>query len=302
MKKSKTINSPFRGTGVAIVTPFKADGSIDFPALTKVIDHIIKGKCEYLVVMGTTGESPALSKEEKKQVLTHSLEAIAGRVPVVYGIGGNDTREVVHQLETTDLVGVSGILSVGPYYNKPSQRGIYEHFKAVAEAAPLPVILYNVPGRTAMNISAETTLRLAHDFPRIAGIKEASGNFDQIMAIIKDRPDDFLVISGDDALTLPMIAAGADGVISVVANAFPRIFSDMVRLCLEGNFAAARPQHYRLTDFTRLCFADGSPAGVKEALDLMKLGKPGVRLPLWAVNETVKAAIRAEVRKISKAK
>lgn len=295
---SSRAKSIFRGTGVAVVTPFKNDGSIDFPALTKVIEHIIKGKCEYIVVMGTTGESPALSKDEKKQVLQHALRTINGRVPVVYGIGGNNTSEVVQQLITTDLVGVSGILSVSPYYNKPNQRGLYEHYKEVADASPLPVILYNVPGRTAMNVTAETTLRLAHDFPRIAAIKEASGNLEQIMAILNGRPDDFLVISGDDLLTLPMIACGADGVISVVANAYPKQFSEMVRRCLAGDFNAAQPLHYQLMRITQLFFADGNPGGVKVSLELQKLCKANLRLPLYPVNDAVKQAIRAEAKKI----
>ncbi len=295
---SSRAKSIFRGTGVAVVTPFKNDGSIDFPALTKVIEHIIKGKCEYIVVMGTTGESPALSKDEKKQVLQHALQTIDGRVPVVYGIGGNNTSEVVQQLITTDLVGVSGILSVSPYYNKPNQRGLYEHYKEVADASPLPVILYNVPGRTAMNLTAETTLRLAHDFPRIAAIKEASGNLEQIMTILDGRPDDFLVISGDDLLTLPMIACGADGVISVVANAYPKQFSEMVRRCLAGDFNAAQPLHYQLMRITQLFFADGNPGGVKVSLELQKLCKANLRLPLYPVNDAVKQAIRAEAKKI----
>lgn len=298
MSRLSLPKSPFTGTGVAVVTPFKNDRSVDFPALTKIIDHIIKGKCEYLVIMGTTGESPALSKDEKKQILAHAIEVTNGRVPIVYGIGGNDTAEVVHQLETTDLRGVTGILSVSPYYNKPNQRGIYEHYRAVAEAAPLPVILYNVPGRTGMNMTAETTLRLAHDFPRFVATKEASGNIEQIMAIIKDRPKDFLVISGDDLLTLPLIASGAVGVISVVANAFPKKYSDMVRLCLNGDFAGASKLHYELMRVTQLFFADGNPGGVKEALNAMKLCKPFVRLPLFEVNEAVKKGVSSEVRKL----
>jgi 4-hydroxy-tetrahydrodipicolinate synthase len=294
------MKSPFTGTGVAIVTPFKADGSIDFPALTKVIEHIIKGKCEYIVVMGTTGESPTLSKNEKHDILKHAIEVINGRVPVVYGIGGFNTADVVQQLVTTDLLGVSGILSVSPFYNKPNQRGIYAHYKEIAEASPLPVILYNVPGRTAMNMTADTTLKLAHDFPRIAAIKEASGNLEQIMAIIKDRPKDFLVISGDDLLTLPIIASGAEGVISVVANAFPKQFSEMVRLFLDGNFKAGNKLHYQLMRVTQLFFADGNPGGVKVALEAQKLLKANLRLPLYPVNEDVRKAIISETKKIRK--
>ncbi|CAN5848130.1 4-hydroxy-tetrahydrodipicolinate synthase [soil metagenome] len=294
------MKSPFTGTGVAIITPFKTDGSIDFPALSKVIEHIIMGKCEYIVVMGTTGESPALSKNEKQEVLRYAIEVIAGRVPVVYGIGGNNTAEAVHQLITTDLLGVSGILSVSPFYNKPNQRGIYAHYKEIAEASPLPIILYNVPGRTAMNMSADTTLKLAHDFPRIVAIKEASGSLEQIMSIIKDRPKDFLVISGDDLLTLPIIASGGDGVISVVANAFPKQFSEMVRLFLDGNFKAGNKLHYQLMHITQLFFADGNPGGVKVALEAQKLIKPNLRLPLYAVNDEVRKAIISETKKFKK--
>jgi 4-hydroxy-tetrahydrodipicolinate synthase len=292
------MKSPFSGTGVALITPFKADGSIDFPALTKVIEHIIKGKCEYMVVMGTTAESPALSKNEKHEILRHAIQVINGRVPVVYGIGGNNTAEVVHQLITTDLLGVSGILSVSPFYNKPNQRGLYAHYKEVAEASPLPVILYNVPGRTAMNMTADTSLKLAHDFPRFVGIKEASGNLEQIMAIIKDRPKDFLMISGDDLLTLPIIACGGEGVISVVANAFPKQFSEMVRLTLDGNLKAANKLHYQLLRVTQLFFADGNPGGVKVSLEAQKLIKANLRLPLYPVNDEVRKGIISETRKI----
>ena len=292
------MKSPFSGTGVAVITPFKADGSIDFPAFTKVIEHIIKGKCEYLVIMGTTAESPTLSKSEKQDILQHAITVAGGRVPIVYGIGGFNTAEVVQQLITTDLIGVSGILSVSPYYNKPNQRGIYAHYKEVAEASPLPVILYNVPGRTAMNMTADTTLKLAHDFPRIVAVKEASGNLEQIMTIIKDRPKDFMVISGDDLLTLPIIAAGGHGVISVVANAFPKQFSEMVRLFLDGNFKAGNKIHYQLMKVTQLFFADGNPGGVKVSLEARKLIKANMRLPLYPVNDELRKAIIAETRKI----
>jgi 4-hydroxy-tetrahydrodipicolinate synthase len=297
-KAASRQNHPFRGTGVAMVTPFADDGSVDYKALKKVTEHIIKGKCEFLVVMGTTGEAPALYEDEKSEVLQFVLETVNGRVPVVFGIGGNNTAEVIHKLETTNLIGVSGILSVAPYYNKPNQNGLYEHFRLVAEASPLPVLLYNVPGRTGMNMTAETQLRLAHEFPRIVGTKEASGNMEQIMVILRDRPSDFLVLSGDDMLTLPMLACGADGVISVVANAYPKLFSDMVRHGLAGDFAKARPLHESLIRFTQLCFADGNPGGVKVALDAMKLCKPNLRAPLYQVNEAVEQALRKEVKKL----
>lgn len=298
--KKSSPKSPFTGTGVAVVTPFKKDGSIDFPSLKKIIEHIIKGKCEYLVIMGTTGESPALSKQEKTDVLQFALQIAGNRIPVVYGIGGNNTAEVVRQLETTDLIGVSGILSVAPYYNKPNQKGLYAHYKEVAEASPLPVILYNVPGRTGMNMTADTTLKLAHNFKRLLAVKEASGNMEQIMTIIKDKPSDFLVISGDDALTMPLIAAGADGVISVVANAFPAKFSEMVRASLQGDLVKARKLHYDLLKVTQLFFADGNPGGVKVALETQKLCAAYLRLPLYPVNESIAKSIKSETKKLAR--
>lgn len=286
------------GTGVAVVTPFLKSGKVDFDGLTNVINHIIKGKCEYLVIMGTTGESPVSSKEEKKAILQHAIGIANKRVPVVYGVGGNHTGEVCDTLEHTDFSGVTAILSVAPYYNKPNQRGLYEHYKAIAQSSPLPVIMYNVPGRTGMNMTSDTTLKLAHDFPRLVAMKEASGNLEQIMAIMKDAPKDFLLISGDDLLTLPMIAAGAQGVISVVANAFPRKFSDMVRQCLDGNFAKARPLHYDLMRVTQLFFSDGNPGGVKVSLEAQKLCRSDLRLPLMPVNDSVRNAILAETKKL----
>lgn len=281
-----------------MVTPFANDGSIDYKALAKVVNHIIAGNCEFLVVMGTTGEAPTLYADEKNEVLKFVLATANGRVPVVFGIGGNNTAEVIHQLETTDLIGVSGILSVAPYYNKPNQNGLYEHFRLVAEASPLPVLLYNVPARTGINMTAETQLRLAHDCPRIVGTKEASGNLEQIMLILRDRPADFLVLSGDDLLTLPTLACGGDGVISVVANAFPKQFSEMVRHGLAGDFAKARPLHENLIRFTQLCFADGNPGGIKVALEALKLCKSYLRAPLYPVNDEVRDALAKEVKRL----
>jgi len=286
------------GTGVAVVTPFRKDGKVDYTGLTNVLEHIIKGRCEYVVILGTTGESPTLKKKEKAEVLKHALKVVNGRVPVVYGVGGNSTMEVTETLEHTDFSGVSAILSVAPYYNKPNQRGLYEHYKAVAESSPIPVIMYNVPGRTAMNMTAETTLKLAHDFPRLVAVKEASGNMEQIMAVIKDRPKDFLVISGDDLLTLPLIAAGAHGVISVVANAFPKKYSDMVRYSLAGEFGKAAPLHYDLMKVTQHFFADGNPGGVKVALEALKLCRADVRLPLVNVNDALRVAIIKETKRL----
>jgi 4-hydroxy-tetrahydrodipicolinate synthase len=298
-KKKSRAQHPFRGTGVAVVTPFTNDGQVDYPALKKVLDHIIRGKSEYVVIMGTTAESPTLYKDEKSAILQFALETVAGLVPVVYGIGGNNTAEVLQDLETTNLIGVSGILSTAPYYNKPNQNGLYEHYRLIAEAAPLPVIVYNVPSRSGINLTADTQLRLAHDCPRIVATKEASGNIEQIMVILRDRPSDFLVISGDDLLTLPLLACGADGVISVIANAVPRLFSEMVRKGLAENFTDARILHEKLIRFTQLCFADGSPGGVKVALEALKLCKANLRAPLFPVNDDVRAGLLAEIRQLN---
>ncbi|HSY76812.1 MAG TPA: 4-hydroxy-tetrahydrodipicolinate synthase [Bacteroidia bacterium] len=287
----------FSGTGVAIITPFRKDGSIDFKALEKLIEHLVKGKVEYIVALGTTGETATLNKEEKAAVTEHILDVVDNRLPVVLGIGGNNTSEIVHCIETSDLSRIEAVLSVSPYYNKPSQEGIYQHYKAISDASPLPIIVYNVPSRTASNISAETTLRLANDFENIVGVKEASGNFGQIMRIIKYKPKDFFVISGDDMITLPMIAAGADGVISVLANAFPKDFSEMTRQALKGNFVEARKLHYKLTDITDLLFADGSPGGVKAALEIMGISINALRLPLVPVNKRIYGMLQEEIKK-----
>ncbi len=278
-------NTKFIGTGVAIVTPLNRDRRIDKTSLIRLINYIIKGGVEYVVVLGTTGESVTLTKEEKRTVVSIVLETVNKRVPVVLGLGGNNTQVLIESLNTVpDFKYLDAILSVSPYYNKPNQRGIYEHYKAVAKASTLPVILYNVPGRTGSNIAAETTLKLARDFKNIIGIKEASGNIEQAMKIIKYRPKNFLVISGDDTLTLPMIACGADGVISVVANAFPKDFSEMTRQVLAGNIKQAQQLHYKLIDITEQLFADGNPAGIKAALEILGICKSTMRLPLVEVN------------------
>jgi 4-hydroxy-tetrahydrodipicolinate synthase len=281
-----------KGTGVAIVTPFNPDDTIDFTSLGKVVNHIIKGKCEYIVVLGTTGESVTLSKEEKAQVSRYIVDTVKGRVPVVLGIGGNNTNEIIYTIKHTDFKGISAILSVSPYYNKPNQNGIYQHYKKISEASPLPIILYNVPGRTASNLTAETTLKLANDFKNIIAVKEASGNLDQIGKIIKHKPKDFLVISGDDGLTLPILSIGGDGVISVVANAYPKGFSDMVREALKGNYKQAQKLHYQHTEIIEQLFADGSPGGVKEFLAIMDLCQAHVRLPLYKVSSHVQKRIK----------
>ncbi len=288
----------FKGTGVAIITPFKKSGAIDFDAFEKTINFIIGGGISYIVVLGTTGESSTISKPEKKALVEFAVTIINKRVPLVVGIGGNSTSDVVLAIHRTPFKGVDGILSVCPYYSKPQQEGIYQHFKIIAETSPVPVILYTVPGRTSSNIAASTTLRLANDCQNIAGIKEASGNFDQIFQVIKYRPKDFLVLSGDDGLTLPLIASGADGVISVTANAFPNEFSQMVKFAIEGDFKSARAIHYRLIDFTNALFADGSPAGIKAALEIKNLCHNYLRLPLVPVNTEVYQVIHHYIDQI----
>ena len=286
----------FYGTGVALVTPFQADGQIDFEALKKLINYLIDGGVEYLVSVGTTGESATLSDEEKTKIFEFTAAEVNGRVPLVAGIGGNNTAEIINQLKQFDTTGYNAILSSSPNYNKPTQEGIYQHYKAIAQAAPLPVILYNVPGRTASNISAETTIRLAKDFKNIIAIKEASGNFDQFNQIMRDKPEDFFLISGDDPVTLPMIALGAIGVISVIGNALPKKISGLVRLCLDGNFKEAQKAHNELIDFTRLMFVEGNPAGVKSALKSLGVCDDHLRLPLVPVSELTAQKIAAETK------
>ena len=283
----------FKGTGVAMVTPFTKTGIIDFDALGKLISHLTKGKIEYLVLMGTTGESVTLSSAEKKELKAFVIKQNAGKLPLVLGLGGNNTAEIVHSLKNEDFEGFDAILSVSPYYNKPSQEGIYQHYKSIAKSSPLPVILYNVPGRTASNISAGTTLKLAKEFKNIIGIKEASGNMEQCMQIIKNKPDEFLVISGDDNLTLPLMASGADGVISVAAHLFPKDFSDMVRAASKGKITEARTLHYKQFEITQQLFADGNPGGVKYALSCLDICHSYLRLPLVEPNKEVKTKIKS---------
>lgn len=287
----------FKGTGVALVTPFDKDLNIDFNALERLVSHCIEGGVNYLVVMGTTAENPTLSPTEKDAVLKAVIEANANRVPVVYGIGGNNTEALVEELKNRDLSGVSAILSVSPYYNKPTQEGIYQHFKVLSENSPLPIIIYNVPGRTGSNISASTTIRLAKDFANIIAVKEASGDMDQVMKIINEAPKDFLVISGDDNLTLPMIAIGGAGVISVSGQAFPVVFTEMVRKALAGDISGARPLHYRLYEITNMLFAEGNPGGVKAALDLQDVLEPYMRQPLWPISNGLRKDLENEMIK-----
>lgn len=290
----------FFGTGVAMVTPFQTDGQVDYNALRDLINYLIDGGVEYLVSLGTTGESVTLSKDEKKKVWAFTAEVNNGRVPLVAGIGGNNTHEVVNEVKSFDTTGYDAILSASPNYNKPTQEGIYQHYKAIAEASPLPVILYNVPSRTGSNVSAETTVRLAQDFKNIIGMKEASGNFDQLNQIMRDKPEDFLLISGDDPISLPMIALGGAGVISVVGNALPRRFSDMIRLCLKNDFKSAQKGHSSMIEFTRMMFAEGSPAGVKTALKALGVCGDTVRLPLVQVSSTLADKIIKETQKLAK--
>jgi 4-hydroxy-tetrahydrodipicolinate synthase len=281
-----------KGTGVAIVTPFNKDNTVDYKSLGKLVDFIIKGGVEYVVVLGTTGESVNLSAEEKKSVVTHVIENVDKRVPIVLGLGGNNTQEILSSFKVaSDFNHIDAILSVSPYYNKPNQRGIYQHYKAISEQSPVPIILYNVPGRTSSNMTADTTLKLAEEFKNIIAMKEASGNLEQCMKIIKYKPKDFLLISGDDMLTLPILAAGGDGVISVVANAYPKDFSDMARHMLAGNLREAQQLHYKLTDIIEQLFADGNPAGIKAVLEMMNICSANLRLPLVKVNKATQNAL-----------
>ena len=288
-----------KGMGVALITPFKDDESIDFDALSKLIEYQIQNGIDYLVLLGTTAETPTFTEQEKNEVLSFVIERVKERVPIVLGLGGNNTRGIVERLKTESFQGVDAILSVVPYYNKPSQEGIYQHYKAIASATKLPVILYNVPGRTGVNMTAETTLRLAREFDNIVAIKEASGNITQMDDIIKNKPKDFMVISGDDGITFPLITLGAVGVISVIGNAFPREFSRMVRLALEGDYANALLIHHKFTELFELLFVDGNPAGVKSILSSMGYIRNRLRLPLVPTRITTYEKIRVVLQKLN---
>jgi 4-hydroxy-tetrahydrodipicolinate synthase len=285
-----------KGTGIALITPFAKNGAIDFDSLEKTINYVIKGKVEYVVSLGTTGETATMTKEEKKKVLQFTVDVVKKRVPVVAGLGGNDTAALIDDITHAGLKNVDAILSVSPYYNKPTQEGIYQHYKAVSGATKKPIILYNVPGRTASNITADTTLRLARDFKNIVAIKEASGDFMQCMHLAKYRPKDFLLISGDDAFTLPLIAVGFDGVISVVGNSLPRQFSDMVRAGLSGDYTKAQKLHNSMLDIIKNLFVEGNPAGVKAAMLLQGIiASDTVRLPLVSTSEKLKKELTAQL-------
>jgi 4-hydroxy-tetrahydrodipicolinate synthase len=288
----------FRGIGVAIVTPFKNDTSIDFAAMGKIIDHVINGGVNYIVLLGTTGESATLSKDEKSALTSYVTEAVDKRVPIVLGIGGYSTNEVIGCIRKTNFEGIDAILSVVPYYNKPGQKGLFQHFRQISASSPVPVILYNVPSRTGANLLPETCLELAHDCENIVGIKEASGNLEQIMKILKDKPENFLVISGNDLDAMPVIASGGSGLISVLANAYPADWSEMVNQSLKSNFKVARELHYKYLEMIELLFADGSPSGVKAIMNNMGLCQNTLRLPLVPVNRSIAARISKAMEQI----
>lgn len=287
-----SLRDRLKGTGVALVTPFKKDQSVDFDALGNVIDFVIRDGVEYVVTLGTTGETPTLSKEEKRDIVEYTYEKVAGRVPVVVGAGGNNTAELLKEVENLSLEKAYAVLSASPYYNKPSQEGLYQHYKALAAVSPKPVILYNVPGRTGRNLDASTIIRLAHEVDNIAGIKEAGGDFAQCMKVLRDKPSDFLVVSGDDALALPQIAAGMEGVISVAANAFPKAFSEMVRLSLKSDFKSAKAFNDKLIDAYEIMFAENNPAGVKAFMHELGLLENEVRLPVVSLSKGWHAKVK----------
>ncbi|MBO5829125.1 MAG: 4-hydroxy-tetrahydrodipicolinate synthase [Paludibacteraceae bacterium] len=274
------IHTKFTGLGIALITPFNEDESVDYERLGRLVEYQLQNNADYLVVLGTTGETPTLSEEEKTEIVDFVVSKVKGRVPIVLGVGGNNTAAIVKRLQTESFVGIDAILSVVPYYNKPSQEGIYQHYSAIAKASKLPIILYNVPGRTGVNMSVETTIRLAREFDNIIAIKEACGNMDQINDIIKRKPKEFMVLSGDDGIAYPLITMGAQGVISVIGNAFPKEFGRMIRLSLQGEYESAREIHQKFTDLFDLLFVDGNPAGVKCMLSLMGYIDNRLRLPL----------------------
>ncbi|GDX43972.1 4-hydroxy-tetrahydrodipicolinate synthase [Bacteroidota bacterium] len=291
-------NHPYAGTGVAIVTPFLENGELDTASLEKLVNHLVDGGVEYIVALGTTGENPTLNKAERQQVYSLVNQFNNGRIKLVAGIGGNDTRAVVESMQSFDLTGYSAILSVSPYYNKPNNEGLFQHYKAINDNAPLPIIMYNVPGRTGMNVNVSTTLRIARECKNIIATKEASGNVEQIMQIIKDKPEGFEVISGDDGITLPIMACGAIGVISVVGNAYPKLISDMVRLCLQGKFVESRPAHEKMLPLISSMFAEGNPSGVKAYLSALGITKNTFRLPVVGVSDALMQTIQSLMKSV----
>ncbi len=289
------MNSKFLGTGVALVTPFKSDLSVDHDALANIVNFNVNNGTDYLVICGTTGESVTITKQEKKEVIATIAKANKGRVPMVLGIGGNNTAQVIEEINGTDLSIFDAVLSVSPYYSKPQQEGLYQHFKAIAEASPIDVILYNVPGRTSKNMEPETTLRLAHDFKNIIAVKEAGNNVSQYLKLLKDKPKDFLVISGDDDLALGIVLAGGAGVISVIGQAFPKEFSNMIRLGLQGNTKDSYKIHYKLMDAIAYIFEENNPAGIKAVFQALNLCQDTVRLPLVPASKQLKEKIKEYV-------
>lgn len=288
-----------QGTGVALVTPFHKQGNIDFTAFGNLIEHTISGGVDYLLCLGTTSEYPTLSKQEKMAIVEYTIEKVENRVPIVLGMGGNDTRSLVDEIRKTDFSSIAAILSVAPYYNKPNQKGLYTHFKAVAEASDVPVILYNVPGRCGVNISAETCVQLATDFPNIIGIKEASGNISQCMDILMNKPQGFTVVSGEDALVLPLMALGMQGVISVTANAFPKQMSELVNHCLKLNMKKARAVHEKLLPFSKAIFEEGNPVGIKAALEIMNIASSNLRQPLVKASKPLQTKLQTIINNIN---
>ncbi|WP_321517203.1 4-hydroxy-tetrahydrodipicolinate synthase [uncultured Bacteroides sp.] len=293
------IQSKLRGMGVAFITPFKEDESVDYEAIIRLVDYQLQNGTDFLVILATTAETVTLSSEEKIKIQKLIIERVNGQIPIVLGVGGNNTKAVVETLKNDDFTGIDAILSVVPYYNKPSQEGIYQHFKAISNATELPIILYNVPGRTGVNMTAETTLRLARDFKNIVAIKEASGNITQMDDIIKNKPENFNVLSGDDGITFPLITLGAVGVISVIGNAFPREFSRMTRLALAGDYANALSIHHKFTELFDLLFIDGNPAGVKSMLNAMGMIENKLRLPLVPTRITTFEKIRSVLNELN---
>jgi len=288
-----------KGMGVAMITPFQTNGEVDYFALSRLVDYQLQNGTDYLVILGTTAETPTLTLSEQNKITRFVVDKVKGQIPIVLGLSGNCTKAVVERIKTEDLDGIDAILSVTPYYNKPSQEGIYQHYKAIAQATLLPIVIYNVPGRTGINMTAETTLRLAREFENIVAVKEASGNMTQIGTIIKYKPDDFQVISGDDGITFPLITFGAVGVISVIGNAFPKEFSRMVRLALSGDYANALSLHHSFTELFELLFVDGSPAGVKSILNLMGYIENELRLPLIPTRITTYEQIRSVLQELN---
>jgi 4-hydroxy-tetrahydrodipicolinate synthase len=293
------MNNKFKGLGIALVTPFDKNGEVDYVALRRLLDYQLSNGADFLCILATTAETPCLTKEEKQKIKDIIVEKVNGSIPVLMGCGGNNTAAVVEEINTADFTGIDGILSVCPYYNKPSQEGIYQHFKAIAQSTSMPVVLYNVPGRVGVNIKAETTLRLARDCENVVAIKEASGNFTQIDDIIKNKPKDFDVLSGDDGITFPLMTMGATGVISVIGNALPKEFGRMVRLAAQGDFSSALQIHHKFTELFKLLFVDGNPAGVKAMLNNMGIIQNELRLPLVPAKITTMSEIAAIIKELN---